>query len=186
MSEQKPQMRYNEEELSLIKGVFAENEEALRTLRKVFLQADLNDSEEKILKGISGNEPLLKVLRKTYAPELDVNCPLGQVIDLWMTVDANGKTPEEVAIALKVRKELKELLEDGLNRIENPSEVSSPIADYVPDFKASAEEQYIKFSARNALISHTETQLFQLKNLAGWKKETPEETKERLMQDSSK
>ena len=50
------QMRITDAELSLIKMTFAENELLLKTLRKFFL------------------------------PELDPTVPLGQNIDLWMTV----------------------------------------------------------------------------------------------------
>lgn len=60
-------MRYSEDELALLKRVFS---------------------------GDSG-EHLLKLLRKSFLPELDPNAPIGQNFDLWMTVDIKNVSPEE-------------------------------------------------------------------------------------------
>lgn len=105
------QMRITDAELGLIKATFAEN--------------DL----------------LLKLLRKIFLPELDPNTPIGQNLDLWMTLSVENLTPEDALINIK---------------------------------------------ARNTVIQHVEMCLQQLRILAGRKDETPEQTKDRLRQDSSK
>lgn len=104
-------MRITDAELSLIKSVFAEN------------------------------DVLLKLLRKVFLPELDPQAPLGQQIDLYMTIKIDDMSPEQALINLK---------------------------------------------ARNSLIGHVELCLQQLKVLAGLSDETPDETKARLLKDSSK
>lgn len=105
------EMRINDSELSMLKNTFAENDELLKLIRKIFL------------------------------PEIDLDAPIGSQIDLWMTVKVEDLTPEEALINLK---------------------------------------------ARNQLISHVELCLNQIKVLAGFKDETPDETKERIAKDSSK
>lgn len=70
------QMRYTDEELGMIKNTF------------------------------KGNEKLLKLLRKVFLPELDPDAPIGQVIDLWMTVKIDDLTPEQALINIKARNTL--------------------------------------------------------------------------------
>lgn len=52
------------------------------------------------------NLPLLKLLRKVFLPEVDPQAPLGQTVDLWMTVDLDNSTPEEALRNLKARNSL--------------------------------------------------------------------------------
>ena len=102
----------------------------------------ISDEELSLLKAtFSENDKLLKLLRKLFLPEITADAPIGQNIDLWMTINLENKTPEQAIIDLK---------------------------------------------ARNSLIGHIESQLVQIKMLAGMKDETVEETKARLKQDSSK
>lgn len=67
------QMRFSEKELSIIRNIF------------------------------NGRDDLLKLLRKVFLPELDPELPIGQMIDLWMTLDIKDKPPEEVKIQLIAR-----------------------------------------------------------------------------------
>jgi hypothetical protein len=70
------QMRYTEAEISIIKSTF------------------------------KGNEDLLRLMRKVFLPELDPAAPLGQQIDLWMTVKIDDVLPEQAIINLKARNQL--------------------------------------------------------------------------------
>jgi len=67
------QMRFSKEELAIIKGLFHDNEDALKLMRKVFL------------------------------PEIDPTAPIGQMIDIYRTIQTDGKMPQEVVIALESR-----------------------------------------------------------------------------------
>lgn len=63
--------------------------------------------EVEVLKGaFAGNERLLKLLRKVFLPEYEYDAPLGQVVDLWMSVPVEGLTPEEAIIKLTARNQL--------------------------------------------------------------------------------
>lgn len=52
------------------------------------------------------NEPLLRLLRKMFLPEIDPNAPIGQLIDLWMTVKVDDVSPEDALINIKARNQL--------------------------------------------------------------------------------
>lgn len=49
------------------------------------------------------NDKLLKLLRKVFLPEYDADAPLGQVIDLWMTVDLANLSPRDAEIRIWAR-----------------------------------------------------------------------------------
>ena len=67
-------------------------------------QMRFTDQELATLKGaFKDNDPLLKLLRKVFLPELDPNAPLGQMIDIWMATSTKDKTPEQIAIELTAR-----------------------------------------------------------------------------------
>lgn len=70
------QMRYSDEEISLIQHTF------------------------------KGNEKLLRLMRKVFLPELEADAPLGQMIDLWMTAKVDDMTPEQAMINIKARNSL--------------------------------------------------------------------------------
>jgi hypothetical protein len=70
------EMRITDEELRLIKNTFAENDDLLKLLRKVFL------------------------------PELNAKAPLGQQIDLYMTIPVDNMTMEQALVNLKARNTL--------------------------------------------------------------------------------
>jgi len=87
------QMRYTDEELSLIKSTFKDNER------------------------------LLKLLRKCFLPEYDVNAPIGQVVDLWMTLDLAGLTEQEREIRIFARNGLIQHIEHQLQELNILSEM---------------------------------------------------------------
>lgn len=73
MKNNKGEMRITDDELKLIKGTYAEN------------------------------DALLKLLRKVFLPELSAEAPIGQNLDLWMTLDLASQSPEEALINIKAR-----------------------------------------------------------------------------------
>jgi hypothetical protein len=185
--EQKQKMRYNDKELSLIKATFADNEEMLFTLRKVFLQAELSEADLKRLENISKSPQALALLRKAYSPVLEMEAPFGQMIDLWMTADTKELNPAQAVLALEVRTALLMWLEAGFARLEKPEVEGLPgLVDYKPNGGLSDEEQYVNYISRNSLIVHTEQKLQELSFLAGRKEESVEETITRLQQNSAK
>ena len=83
------QMRITDEELAVIKGLFADNEEGLKVMRKIFL------------------------------PEIDYTAPLGQLVDMWIPVEVDDVTPEQAIINIKARKTLIIHIESCLTQLRN-------------------------------------------------------------------
>ena len=171
-------MRYSEQELGLIKSIFAENDTALIALRKKMLGAELSETEKELT---NYSEDTLKLLGKTFNPQIDPEAPIHQIIDLWMTVDVKDKTPEQARINLKARKVVLEYIEKRLAGKKTFSLDSLIYSD-----KNDDETNLVNMTARNTILGHIEQQLQQLSILAGQKDETVEDLMERLSKDSSK
>lgn len=183
--DKKKQMRFSEAELGLMKTTFAENEELLKAIRKVFLQIPLDPIDQQLIKGLS--KDVLKLINKTFLPTLDGNAPLHQLIDLWMTVEIKDKMLETVVINATAREKLINYLKERLSDLEGDS-VEGGISFYeLTSLKdKDAEEIAVDIQVRNTIINHTEMQLNQLLVLAGKKEETIDETMKRLEQNSNK
>jgi hypothetical protein len=63
-----------------------------------------------------GNEKLLKLLRKIFLPEISANAPLGDQIDLWMTIPVEGTDRDKINII--ARKQLIQHLEQSLVQLK--------------------------------------------------------------------
>lgn len=86
-------------------------------------QSRISDEERLLIKKVfKGNDPLLKLLRKLFLPEYDPTAPIGQVIDLWMTVDVKDKTPEDAYVTLLARNQLITHVEQQLVALKLMSE----------------------------------------------------------------
>jgi len=182
-----PKMRYTDEELSLIKNTFSENEEMLKVIRKVFLQIPLDVIDQQIIASIKGNKNLIAVIRKAFLPTIDAKAPLNQVIDMWMTLKMEGKTPEMVSIDARAFDKLIKYLDEQLLRLEGKEEIGYVSFSDLEVIKGKvAEDIYIDLMVRNTIIKTTEMQLNMFLLLAGMKEETVEETVKRLQKDSSK
>lgn len=180
------QMRYTDAELSLIKASFAENDELLRTIRKVFLQMDLTMSDVALLGTLSGKKELLAVIRKAFLPTLDENAPFHQMVDLWMTLGISDKTPETAYPHILAREKLIDYLDQQLKVLEGDRKETIKFKKLHLLDKKSPIEAFADLVVRNTIIGHTEMQCQQFSLLAGMKDESVEDTKKRLMKDSNK
>lgn len=183
----KQTMRYSDEELSLMKNTFADNDELLKAIRKVFLQLPLSVVDQAMLLTLRNQTEVLSLLRKTFLPEIDGDAPFHQIVDLWMTVEIKGKTPDEAYLELWARQKLVDYLEQQLAVLGGSTDQNIKFSDCLKQKKGQTkEETYVNMLMRNTLIYHTEQQLNQFSVLAGMKTESVEDTKKRLLQDSSK
>ncbi len=77
----------------------------------------ISPEEIEIIKSaFRGNSELLKLLRKVFLPELDPKAPLGEQIDLWMTVPVEGNERDKINIV--ARKQLIQHLEQQLLQLK--------------------------------------------------------------------
>lgn len=181
----KRHMRFTDAELSIIKNTFAENEELLRAMRKIFLQMDLTDTDKALLNVFHSPE-LMAVVRKAYMPTLDPEAPPHQVVDLFMTIDIKDKNFEDAYPFIVARENVVDYINQQLEVLKTLDTGAQKVSfNSFTDRTLSAEPKYVALVARNTIIAHSEMQLDQLRTLAGLKDETPEETVKRLQQNSS-
>ncbi len=170
------QSRISESEKELLRGIFANNEGLLLVLRNLFFGFELDEGEKKTIEKLK-EENIKKLLRKIFLPELQKDIPIGQSIDLWMTIKLEDK--ESVEDIISGRKGLIQMLENALQSIE---EGNSKTLDV--DVKGKLDKPY--FLARNTFISHIEMQLQIIQMIANSVRETSEELLARIKKDSSK
>jgi len=89
MSESKGQeMRITDADLSMLKNTFADNDELLKLLRKIFL------------------------------PEITASAPIGQNLDLWMTLKLEDMSPEQAMVKILARNTVISHIESCLGQIK--------------------------------------------------------------------
>lgn len=100
------QMRFTQEEVDMIRGAF------------------------------KGNDKLLKVLRKVFLPEIDPYAPVGQVIDLWMTVDIKNQLPEQAMINISARNGIIAHLEQQLFQLQVLANMENPTPEKLAEARS--------------------------------------------------
>lgn len=180
-------MRISDEELEILKSTFSEREEFLKTIRNLFFGLPVSDDEKKQIRETFSGEKLRKIMRKQFLPEIQPDLPIGQCIDLWMTIDLKDKSPGDAYTILTARSLLIPMIDKSLELLSNPELLPVDLginpSKWVWSISPSPEVSII---ARNQFISHIDQQLATIRILAGMKTETVEETKKRLLQDSTK
>jgi hypothetical protein len=189
MVENKKQtLRYSDKEMEIIKNTFADNQDLLKAIRKVFLQLPLSAVEQALIITLKNQPDLMGILRKAFLPEIDGDAPFHQVVDLWLTVEIKNKEVDEAFREIKARDALIKYLKQSLDSLEDRhSDDGIVLADLTKvGAKTKTEEMIINLIVRNSVIQHTEMTLNMFDVLAGKKNESPEDTLKRLKQDSSK
>jgi hypothetical protein len=178
------QMRITDNDFELLKSTFANRDELLKAVRNVFFDIATEDEKKMVSDTFSSNEVLRKLMRKQFLPEIQGELPIGQAVDLWMTVDLKDKTLDNAFTIITSRNKLIPMIEQALNILENPQ---APTVNLNVDLKNVrwADRPDIDLIARNQFISHIDQQLTAIRILAGQPNETVEETKKRLTQDST-
>jgi hypothetical protein len=184
MQEKKQTKRYTDEELATIKNTFNENDSLLKAIRKVFLQSPLNALDLSNLEIIK-KEGILKILRKTFLPTIDVEAPLNQIIDLWMTIDLKDRNLEESYMLFQSRDKLIKYLDQQIKVLEGSKKETIKFKSLSYAKRKTPDQAYIDYDVRNRIILHTEMMLQQLEILS-LPEETEEEKKERQLKDSAK
>ena len=179
----KQKLRFTDAELALIKSLFADNDALVTVVRKVFFEKELTPNETQKLDTLKSDKAKA-VIRKIFLPELDLEAPIGQMIDLLMTVNFTNLSPVEAHNHIKARHLVIELLDAHLKELDG----ETPTISYqsLSKLTDNAEIDFIQLTARNSYIAHIEAMLNQIVSLAGRKDETPEQTIERLHKDSAK
>lgn len=79
----------------------------------------LNDTDLSMIKNtFAGKDELLKVIRKIFLPEITADAPIGQSLDLWMTLKVEDMSPEDALINIKARNTVIQHVEMCLNQLK--------------------------------------------------------------------
>lgn len=181
---QQPMNTLIEEEVILIKSVFADNEDLLIAMRALFLGLSATAEERELIRSTFANEQLRKIMWKRFYPTITRETPIGQLGDVWLGTETMVFGVSEITIkqALGYKKGSLELTRKALELLEDPDR-------YVMSTEYDSDKQDvfgIELLIRNQFIRHIEAQLLFLKIIAGQKSETLAETKKRLGMDSNK
>lgn len=177
-------MRFSDGELLLLKYTFSENDNLLYAIRKVFLQFELDEDEQKLIKSLTPE--ILAIVKKELIPELDPNVPFFQMQDLFNIVNFED-TPEKIDMEIRARMIEKEYLEQQYKVLIGENVKREIILEeLLPEKDRPMCNAIVNLSARNMIVRHIETQLNVFKILAGLANETVDQTKERLQRDSNK
>jgi len=181
-------MMFSDTEISLIKAVFADNDDLIYAIRGVLLQFELSKEEKKSVKD-SMTPEVWAVVKKRIHPEVSNEVPLTQVGDIYqtLTVQLNSNGVDDM-YPLFLAKILESTYLTQRLEVLRGNEVEDELM--IDDWKnldgKTALNMYIQTTARNFILGYVDSMLMHLKNMAGQKTETLEQAKKRLERNSTK
>lgn len=189
MKDKDQKIRYTNPELALLKSLFADDVEKLYIIRKVLFQFELTDDERKKLDTFM-NEEVYALVVKTFLPYLDPEAPLFQMSHLNLALGADIKqlSPDGALPYIRAKKLEIDYVDQQLKALRGGKAKKIDLAD-LSDLSGAdkdPEQAYVNVIAWNWILSFIDSNIQQLKFLAGFKHETVEQTLTRLRQDSAK
>jgi hypothetical protein len=195
MRDQNQVFIFSDDEINLIKHTFADNDTLLYTVRKVLLQFPLTEVERGLIR-MSITEPVWRVIKKRILPEISDEFPLGQLPSLLTTLTEQIRAKDVVDMAplfAAKKLELDYLTQQFAVLKDIDAEVSQPIRlaelgtiRTEHGLAGEAQTNYINMHAYLFLLGYIDPMLLAIKAIAGEKKETVEQAKQRMLRDSSK
>lgn len=188
MSEQKSAripMLTNDMEIETLKKAFAENDELLISMRALLLGFPIKKSEADVIEATFKDKNVREAFRKKLYPIISPTSLIGQGGDYWYGTDTEiiGRDPETIGQIVNSKRSVLLMLEAAMNLLVNPSSSKKISLEFAP---TGDDPFQIELLARNKYISAVGTALSMIKAVAGLKNESVEQTKKRLMSDSSK
>ena len=143
-------MRYSDDELKILNSAFSERTDLLLLLRKFLLQGELNEVETESIK-LFKTSNILPIIQKTYLPVLDLDTPLGQLMDFWMLVDTKDRSLEHIKVELYARQGLIDYMNQRfkclINGQEDDRDIKLKSLGYSKD--KEVQKSYAELAARN-------------------------------------
>lgn len=176
---------FNDVELNLIKATFSENEELLKTMRKLMYGQEISETEKAVIRETFANKELVEAVRhKTYGTN-NFNTPIGQLSDFWIGVESQifGSSRDTIYQAIESKKIVFDMFTKAFNLLSNPD---GEKVDISSEIDLNADPLGVKMIARNLFMKAIDGSLMSLLQIGGKKGETIEETLKRLQKDSAK
>lgn len=180
-------LMYSNKDIDLIKSVFAENDELLVMLRKLFFGAKLTAGEKKIIVSTFENPEVVEVLRRKVYGTNNFETPIGQLSDFWLGVESQifGASRDTIYQAIKSKELVLSMFVKGFDLLKNPDgervHVNVPVS-----VDLNADPLGVEMIARSLYMKAIESALHAVKTIAGMKSETAEQAVKRLQADSMK
>ena len=177
-------MLTNDVEIETLKKAFAENDELLISIRALLLGFPIKKSEADVIQATFKDKNVLESFRKKLYPILSPTSLIGQGGDYWYGTDTEiiGRDPETIGQIVNSKRRVLVMLEHAMKLLVNPA-----LEKISLDFAPTGDDPFqIELLARNKYIHAVGTALSMIKAVSGLKNETVEQTKKRLMTDSSK
>jgi hypothetical protein len=183
---EKPRLMYSDNDINLIKATFAENEELLLSIRKLFFGAEISPEEKANIKNIFSKPQVKEVFRKKVYGLNNLDTPIGQLSDFWLGVETQvfGANRETIEQAITSKDLVLKMFQKAFDLLDNPDGEKVNL-----DFNATSlitDPLGIQIIARNLYMKAIETSLLAVQTIAGKKDETLEQTLQRLQKDSSR
>jgi hypothetical protein len=171
--------RISDSDQSLLKSLFQDNEPMLMLVRNLLLGFDMTAEEKEQIKNAFKTEESRKLMRKIFLPELQKDIPIGQNLDLWMTIEIAGKDESHIRQTTKARTLLIAYLEKALGLLAD-------VDGEKVDISVNDETYDWTLIARNTYVMHIEQQLLTIRQLANEPELTPEEALANMKKDSTR
>ena len=182
------QGRFTDDEIEVIKGHFANDDKALKIIRKVFYQIPLTDSEKEMKEDLFSKPEVMRVVRKILLPEITGDEPVNMVVDWWKVLQVKQNTPEQADCYLDSRQLSIDYVAQQLEVLDSTRERGAIDFDGLLKKDEDTKARYVNFISRNEIIDQIEGGLTQLMVLAENKgaKEIIEQMQKQIQQNSSK
>jgi len=178
-------LMYSDKDIALIKSTFAENDELLVMVRKLFFGGKLTAGEKKTITTTFSNPEIVEVLRRKVYGVNNFETPIGQLSDFWLGAESQvfGATRDTVYQAIMSKELVLSMFVKGFNLLANPEGERVSINVLID---IEADPLGVNLIARNLYMKSIESALHAVKVIAGVKDETPEQAVKRLQADSTK
>ena len=178
---------YNDDELSLIKNTFAENDTLLYTIRKVMLQRPITNVERGLLDTLTPE--VINVIKKRMLPEISMDVPFGQIGSLASTLTEKLKvlTPNEMYPYFQAYLLEKEYLQQRFDILSGKTvDNELKLDEYVEIKGKDSTDAFVHMNVYLFILGYVDPMLNMIKSIAGEKNETLEKQVERLKRNSNK
>jgi len=187
----KQNLRYSEQEFSLMKSTFFEREDRLSLLRMFLFQVEMSEDEKLELYKFANETPAVyDLIKKVVHPSLDIrNAPAFQLTDLWFNVEIKDKDVDSAWGFIVAREKIVSYFDSMFVNLRREPALwdfaikFSELTDI--DTMGIPDQEFAKIHARNTIINHIEFQLNQVRILSLRDIKTPEEIKENAKKDST-
>jgi hypothetical protein len=179
------QLMYSNKDIELIKSAFAENDELLIMVRKLFFGVELTADEKKVVISNFSNPEVIEVLRRKVYGLNNLETPIGQLSDFWLGAESQifGASRDTIYQAIMSKEIVLDMFTKAFDLLTNPDGEKVNVDVHI---LMEADPLGVKLIARNLYMKAIESALHAVKMIAGTKIETAEEAVKRLSKDSSK